>query len=742
MLYMNLNNAGKYITKPQYSSKKSSAGAFANRIRPLFACLICLFFIAFSAGQSAAQTDELFALYDRAMRAYEKGDYQNAEAYFSKVIKLSPDSTYGTQSAFYLGRALIKLDRQKEALEIWQSFYDKNMFIGNRAELFKLYEQQGLIDRKLAEFEAKIKKSPGDMICRHDYIEFLIFLNRVDEALAQYNYIISVKPSEFYLYKNAGDLLVRFKRYKEALYYYEKLLKMQPDNDLFLEAAGNAYYQLNDVEKARQYWFRIIASSADINRYNFLAGILQAHNMIDDAISVYRLCQKAAGNQTVFFAELAELYEVKDDYKSLIEYYFSVIETMPPLFSAVEQRLAETLKRNIDAREPLCSLISGPLKKIVSQDAQKLRLASLIFLMSKKYENALEINLLLSKASANPVILEDYARTLDALGLYDLSLQALDVIARSYPATAHEYNARFIKAGFLKARKRYDEALKLFEEVKNAKSFSELYHDSLYQSALIYFEGLDMRDRALEIFDALETRSSNFHFESVYFKGSQELFRGNYQTAETMLNKIYALGTHPRSASALALIGYSQLYRESCEAAIEKFNDLIAQYPSYEDAADIFGAIKIIRTAQNDNKEDLYKYFSAEREYRAANYSTAEILFESLAGKESPLKYDALKMLYKTQLKQKKPAAFKKSIEEYIKNAPDDQKRAEAIFELALFYLEKGNDGAAEASARLETILKNYPSALLSNKSRVILAKIKGENKIEKKIRDSFFGYN
>lgn len=738
MRYMNLKNALKYIGKPQHPAKKAPGNFFAAFNVLFYACLICLLFAFFPACASG-QTDELFTLYDRAMRAYEAGDYQNAEAYFSKVIKLSRDSTYGTQSAFYLGRALIKLNREKEALELWQSLYDKNMFIGNRSELFKLYERFNLIDQKLAEFEAKIKKAPGDLLCRHDYIEFLIYLNRVDEALAQYNYIISVKPSEFYLYKNAGDLLVRFKRYKEALYYYEKLLKMQPDNDQFLEAAGNAHYQLNDIEKARQCWFRIIASSTDVHRYNALAGILQAHNMIDDAISVYRLCQKAAGNQTVFFAELAELYEVKDDYKSLIEYYFGVIETMPPLFSAVEQRLAETLKRNIDAREPLCAIISGPLKNAVSKDTQKLRLASLILLMSKKYESALEINLLLAKSTANPVILEDYARTLDALGLYDLSLQALDVIAATYPSTANEYNAKFIKAGFLRARRRYAEALKLFEEVKNDKSFSELYHDCLYNSALIYFEGLDMRDRALEIFDTLEARSSTFSFESVYFKGAQEMFRGRYQTAEAMLNKIHALGTHPRSASALALIGYGQLYQESCEAAIEKFNDLIAQYPSYENAAEIFGAIKIIRTAQNENKEDLFKYFQADRNYRAADYASAEINFEGLARKESPLKYDALKMLYKTQLKQKKYAEFKKYIAEYIKNAPDDQKRAEAIFELAEFYFETEK---SEAAGHLETILKNYPSALLSNKSRVMLSKIKGDNKIDKKIRDSFFGYN
>jgi tetratricopeptide (TPR) repeat protein len=696
---------------------------------------------AMAAGPLFAQTDELFPLYDRAMRYYENADYRNAEIYFSKIVKASPDSNYGTQAAFYLGRSLIRLGRKKEALDLWQALFDKNIFIGPRAELFKLYEHFGLLDKKIAEFESKIKKEPEALSLRHEYIELLIYMNKVDQAVAEYNHIIAIRPREFYLLKNAGDLLVRFRRYKEALYYYEKLVTIQPDNELYLEAAGSVHYQLGDKEQARKYWFKIIDGGAPPHKYSSLAAILQSHNMITDAISVYAACRKNFDNPSLFFGELAELYEVNDDYNSLLTHYFDLIERMPVLFAAIEQRLAETLKRNEDAREPLCALISGAFKKNAGGNPQKLRLASLIFLMSKKYKEALEINLLLSKLTSNPVILEEYANTLNALELYDLSLNALDTIAAAYPAGAYKYNARFIKARFLKAQKRYKEALIIFDEIKNDKNFSVLYHDSLFNKAQIYFDGLDEQKKAIDIFNALETSSSNFYYDSIYYKGAHELYNKSYETAEALLEQICKLKDHPRSASAFAQCAYSKIYQGSYEAGLDSLRDLITGFPAFEGAGGVFLTMKIITAALKDNKDDLLNYFEAEREYKGAHFNTAEIFLAPLCAKDGPLKYDAMRLLYKTKLKQKKYDEFKKQALEFISSSPEEQLRAEALFELAAHCIEKEKN-TREAGEYLETILKKYPGALLGNKSKKMLSAIKGDDKIDKKTRDSFFGYN
>ncbi len=716
-----------------------------RRLRSLFLSAACVFaaavILSLSAAPAAAAADEFFSVYDRAMRYYENADYHNAEIHFSKIVKSAPDSTYGTQSAFYLGRSLIKLGRQKEALDLWQSFYDKNMFIGSRAELFKLYEHFGILDKKIEEFKSKITKEPEALSLRHEYIELLTYMNKVDQAVAEYNYIISIRPREFYLLKNAGDLLVRFRRYKEALYYYEKLVTIQPDNELYLEAAGSVYYQLGDKEKARQYWFKIIDGGAPPHKYSALANILQSHNMISEAISVYAACRKTFDNPSLFFSEIAELYEVNDDFKSLLTHYFELLDRMPVLFTAIEQRLAETLKRNEDAREPLCDLISNSLKKSIADNPQKLRLASLVFLMSKKYKEALEINLMLSKLTSNPLILEEYARTLDALGSYALSLEALDIIAASYPSSAHRYNARFLKAKFLKAQKRYNEALLIFDEIKNDKNFSELYYDSLYNAAQIYFDGLDEREKAIEIFNGLETSSSNFYYDAIYYKGAHALYNRAFETAETLLEQVHKLKDHPRSASAFALSAYSKIYQGSYEAGLDGLRDLITGFPSFEGAGGVFLTMKIITAGLKDNKQDLHDYFEAEREFKGAHFNTAEIFLAPLRAKDGPLKFDAMRLLYKIKLKNKKYDEFKKEALDFISTAPEEQLRAEALFELAAYYLENEKK-AGEAGKYLETILKKYPGALLSNKSKKMLSAIKGDDKIDKKTRDSFFGYN
>ncbi len=726
-----------HINYPGYKQGRDARVLLLAATAVLMAAVISFL----SPAPAAAQADEFFSVYDRAMKYYENADYHNAEIHFSKIVKATPDSTYGTQAAFYLGRSLIKLGRQKEALDLWQTFYDKNMFIGSRAELFKLYERFGLLDKKIEEFKSKIKKDPEALSLRHEYIELLIYMNKVDQAVMEYNYIISIKPREFYLLKNAGDLLVRFRRYKEALYYYEKLVTIQPDNELYLEAAGNVYYQLGDKEKARQYWFKIIADGAPPHKYSALANILQSHNMISDAISVYASCRKTFDNPSLFFSEIAELYEVSDDFNSLLTHYFELIDRMPVLFTAIEQRLAETLKRNQDAREPLCALISDSFKKNIADNPQKLRLASLIFLMSKKYKDALEINLMLAKLTSNPLILEEYARTLDALGLYELSLETLDFIAASYPAGAYKYNARFLKARFLKAQKRYDEALLIFDEIKNDKNFSELYNDSLFNKAQIYFDGLDNHQKAIEIFNGLETSSSNFYYDAIYYKGAHALYNRSFETAEALLEQIHKLKDHPRSASALALIGYSKIYQGSYEAGLDSLRDLITGFPAFEDAGGVFLTMKTITAALKDNKDDLYNYFEAQREFKGAHFNTAEIFLAPLCLKDGPLKFDAMRLLYKTKLKQKKYDEYKKRTLDFINTAPEEQLRAEALFELASYYLEKEKK-TSEAGKYLETILKKYPGALLSNKSKKMISAIKGDDKIDKKTRDSFFGYN
>ncbi|EKD68332.1 MAG: hypothetical protein ACD_47C00693G0001 [uncultured bacterium] len=117
-------------------------------------------------------------------------------------------------------------------------------------------------------------------------------------------------------------------------------------------------------------------------------------------------------------------------------------------------------------------------------------------------------------------------------------------------------------------------------------------------------------------------------------------------------------------------------------------------------------------------------------------------MLDALSKKEGTLRQDASRLAYATKLKLKKYAEFKKAVESYISVAQDDQSRAEAIYELACFYREHEPAMTGEAESRLENILKKYPGALLSNKSKKMLSAIKGDDKIEKKNRTSFFGYN
>ncbi|HNY12483.1 MAG TPA: tetratricopeptide repeat protein, partial [Candidatus Wallbacteria bacterium] len=319
---------------------------------------------AFAQMESGTTGKDPLALFDQANRAMRGGDYENAAGLLITICKSHPDSQIAPQATYYLGRVLLKLGRDAEALEVWDSYASKNQFIGNKAELFRLYQQFNIIDKKLADFKAKVEKSPGNYNARMEYIDFLIYVNRPDEAVAQYKELMAKNNGDYYLNKNIADLYVRFQRYSDAITYYEKLVERDPLNEIFLEGLGNCHYQLGNKKKAGECWNRMIENTMEWSKYNFLAGVYQSHNMFREAIDVYLKCQKMSQSPSLYFVELAELYEISGDFESLLKLYFAVAANSPSSVAVIESRLAETIKRNNEAPAPLCALVTEKLASV------------------------------------------------------------------------------------------------------------------------------------------------------------------------------------------------------------------------------------------------------------------------------------------------------------------------------------------------------------------------------------------
>ncbi len=698
---------------------------------------------AFAQFDGSGIDKDPMALFDRANRAMRDGDHESAAGLLITICKNHPDSQITPQAGYYLGRTLLKLGRDAEALEVWDSYASKNQFIGNRSELFRLYQQFNLVDKKLADFKAKVEKNPGNYNARMEYIDFLIFINRPDDAVAQYKELIAKNSGDHYLNKNIADLYVRFQRYSDAVAYYEKLVLRDPFNEIYLEGLGNCHYQLGDRKKAAGYWSRIIENTVEWNRYNFLAGIYQSHNMYGEAIAVYLKCQKLSASPSLYFVELAELYEISGDFEGLLKLYFSVAEHSPSSVPIIESRLAETIKRNDEAPAPLCSLVTGKLKGDIGRNATRMKIAAAILTSCKKFEMAYEITSKIAEITNAPTQLEEMADNLSALGANDLALKCFARIASLFPNTESECRAGLKSAMILKNMKKYDEAVKKFAAVRDDKNFTQYYNEANFQIARIYFDDLAEPEKAALIFDEL-AGVPEWKDRGIYYKGVHAMYRGEFEKARERFEAIKSLkGRHEKDAEIM--LGYLDIYSGTTEAGITRLSDAIRENPATAGAADVFSFILALRKSSG-KPELLNNFVEADRYLKGGAVSSAEVALErffaaaaALPTEEVKIMPDAARLKMKLFRKMKKMDKYKKTAEEIIDKWPVSAAAPDAMYDLALLYADDEKN-ISIARQYLEGILKIYPQSLLNKKAREKIAQISG-GKDDTKKRVSFFGY-
>ena len=687
-------------------------------------------------SQQGAASDPVLT-FDRGIQSYQLLDFESAEQCFSSVCKEHPNSQIFPQASLFWGRTLIKLNREREAMELWDSLYMKKQYLGNRYDLFKLYQQFGVLDQKLERFKKAAAENPSDYQSQSDLVEFLVYLNRIDESVAQYKAMLKANPANFQLNKSIGDLLSRFRRFSEAIKYYEELLNRDPLNEVYLDALANAWFQAGNTRKAMSYWSKIIENTTEWNRYNFLANIYQNHGMVTEAVEIYSACQKKTGNPTLFYTELAELYEIAGDYPNLMSMYFKIIDGSPGLSPAIENRIAETIKRNEDSRVPLCDFVQKTMDEIQKND-EKIRIASLIFLGSRKFENALELYFRQSELSGNPSAVEEFAETLILLGETDLAQKCLLKIAEKYKGTETEYRARFKMATLLMSSGKYKQAYDTFQTVISNNKFSSLYSESLFRMATINLDCYKkIREAILQLKELAGSANPNTE-NAIYCLTRAYIYSADFQEAEKSIAVVekFQGGDFPQKAKALS--AYVLLYRGTYEAALDVFHELVADNPSVESAHEYLSRMALIRE-NGDSPETLKKYFNAERLFLAGDFTSAETLISSITSGETSIAKSSALLAANIKFYMGQYDKFIEKSTAIIKTWPESNAAAEARFALGKYYCDIVGDRNL-AISQFGEILKKHPQSLLLNKAREYIKKLDGGVNVPKK-RETFFNF-
>lgn len=196
-------------------------------------------------------------LYERGMRFYQNGMYENAEDAFKLVMEEYPLSGEALDSQLMLGDVYYAMERYEEAASYYTSFsalhpshprapyalFQKGM--SHFKEVLSIDRDQTSTKKALFAFEDLIRTYPDSPYVAKSR-ELISFLRR---RLAE---------SEFYV----GQFYFKNKNYRGALYRFREILKNYPDvglTDKTLYYIGMAYTLLGEEELARDTFSTLIS---------------------------------------------------------------------------------------------------------------------------------------------------------------------------------------------------------------------------------------------------------------------------------------------------------------------------------------------------------------------------------------------------------------------------------------------------------------------------------------------------
>jgi arylsulfatase A-like enzyme/tetratricopeptide (TPR) repeat protein len=273
--------------------------------------------------------------------AFRDGQFELAETTFRRFYELEPDVQAG---ASYLGRTLMMLDRNEDAIEWFrkaieidpQSFLDQRS-LGNLLSMKSEYAEAEKC------YRAAIEHNPGEeSIARVNLGIVLATQQRYDEALVLFDEVIEMEPQEPAAYMHKGAALRLTGRVEESLEPLAEAIRLDPTF-----AGAHAQLAISRHQLGR--------------RDEAVAGLQSAaEQMPDEPMFCYRLAQLAADRGDLDRAGewLARLTELRPGSAAAWQMRGANACMRQEYATAVEQ-LQEALELNPDSPRALFPLATA-----------------------------------------------------------------------------------------------------------------------------------------------------------------------------------------------------------------------------------------------------------------------------------------------------------------------------------------------------------------------------------------------
>lgn len=173
---------------------------------------------------------------------FDKGDYEKAEKYLSKIVVENPDDT---QALFFLGVAYEAKGDFENALK----YYEKTLqirsdYVEPRKRIAYIYFNQKKYQEALNTLD-KIADIDRDIDFYRLKAAVLEEENKVDEAISVTEEGLKKNPDSEELLFSLAVLKEKRKEYEETIKILKKLIEINPENAVYLNFLGYLYADLN-----------------------------------------------------------------------------------------------------------------------------------------------------------------------------------------------------------------------------------------------------------------------------------------------------------------------------------------------------------------------------------------------------------------------------------------------------------------------------------------------------------------
>lgn len=191
-------------------------------------------------------------------------------------------------------------------------------------------------------------------------------------------------------YNEYYDCLLKLKDYKTAEKIIKKQIKKEPARLYLYVDLGNIYESAGDNDKAVKEYEKAISNlSADPDQVIMLGTSFMNSNKTDLAIKTYLQGRKILKDIYPFNFELAEVYQKKGDYASMVSEYLSALDSGDGYLQQVQSSLQDFIALDTDNKKT--EVLRTQLLKKVQANPDRIAYAEMLiwlYMQQKDFEAA------------------------------------------------------------------------------------------------------------------------------------------------------------------------------------------------------------------------------------------------------------------------------------------------------------------------------------------------------------------